>query len=67
MRDNAADRKRETKRDPSSSHIRILHVSQKAPRSMRRGKVLGQQQNVRATDVRELQPISPCRSFSPAA
>src|SRR6516164_7244132 len=48
-RDNAADRKRETKRNPSSLHIRILHVSLKAPRSMRRGKVLGQQQNVRAT------------------
>jgi len=27
MRDNAADRKRETKRDLSHSHVRILHVS----------------------------------------
>ena len=26
MRDNAADRKRETKRNPSNSHIRTLHV-----------------------------------------
>src|SRR6516164_8539570 len=56
-RDNAADRKRETKRNPSSLHIRILHVSLKPPRSMRRGKVLGQQQNVRGT--RELEPVSP--------
>jgi hypothetical protein len=30
MRDNAADRKRETKRNLSNSHIRTLHVSLKA-------------------------------------
>src|SRR6516165_11653440 len=38
MRGNAADRKRETKRDPSNSHIRVLHASLTAPLPMRRGK-----------------------------